>query len=114
MPSCPLEPRLPVSPFSPVAPVAQGLKKSPWIKWVADYAHKNNMNYFTALSHPEVSKFKQCLMHLSFRMRTVCRVLTTSVRVVVKADQGSGVRDGNSSRPSSKAMHSSSDSLEDT
>jgi hypothetical protein len=62
--SCPLEPRLPpISPFSPVAPVAQGSKKSPWIKWVADYAHKNNMDYFTALSHPEVSKFKQCLMH---------------------------------------------------
>ena len=30
--------------------------KSPWIKWVADYAHKNNMNYFEALKDPNVKK----------------------------------------------------------
>ena len=32
----------------------KGTKKSPWIKWVADYAHKNNMNYFEALKDPQV------------------------------------------------------------
>ena len=26
----------------------KGGKKSPWIKWVADYAHKNNLNYFVS------------------------------------------------------------------
>ena len=31
-------------------------RKSPWIKWVADYAHKNNMNYFEALKDPNVKK----------------------------------------------------------
>ena len=34
----------------------KGGKKSPWIKWVADYAHKNNVNYFTALQNPDVKK----------------------------------------------------------
>lgn len=34
----------------------KGEKKSPWIKWVADYAHKNHMNYFEALKDPEVKK----------------------------------------------------------
>ena len=28
----------------------------PWIKWVAEYAHKNNMNYFEALKDPNVKK----------------------------------------------------------
>ena len=34
----------------------KGMKKSPWIKWVADYAHKNHMNYFEALKDPEVKR----------------------------------------------------------
>ena len=34
----------------------KGSKRSPWIKWVADYAHKNNVNYFTALQNPDVKK----------------------------------------------------------
>ena len=36
--------------------MGKGSKKSPWIKWVADYAHKNNMNYFEALKDPDVKK----------------------------------------------------------
>ena len=34
----------------------KGSKRSPWIKWVADYAHKNNLNYFEALKDPNVKK----------------------------------------------------------
>lgn len=34
----------------------KGKSKNPWIKFVADYAHKNNMNYFEALKDPNVKK----------------------------------------------------------
>ena len=47
----------PVDPDSPKAEtMGKGSKRSPWIKWVADYAHKNNMNYFEALKDPDVKK----------------------------------------------------------
>ena len=36
--------------------MGKGSKRSPWIKWVADYAHKNNMNYFEPLKDPDVKK----------------------------------------------------------
>ena len=28
--------------------------QTPWVKHVADYAHKNNLNYFEALKDPKV------------------------------------------------------------
>ena len=34
----------------------KGGKKSPWIKWVAEYAKDNHMNYFEALKDPNVKK----------------------------------------------------------
>ena len=30
--------------------------KSPWIKWVAEYAKQHSMNYFEALKDPDVKK----------------------------------------------------------
>ena len=52
------EPVPDISPPSSPEPdvVGKGIKKSPWIKWVADYAHKNHMNYFEALKDPAVKK----------------------------------------------------------
>ena len=32
----------------------KGAKKTAWVKHVADFAHKNNMNYFEALKDPKV------------------------------------------------------------
>ena len=54
-------PAIPDIPQPPSNPEEKGegkgtKKKSPWIKWVADYAHKNNMNYFEALKDPQVKK----------------------------------------------------------
>ena len=34
----------------------KGSKRSPWIKWVAEYAKDNHMNYFEALKDPNVKK----------------------------------------------------------
>lgn len=39
-----------------VGKVVKGKSKNPRIKFVADYAHKNNMNYFEALKDPNVKK----------------------------------------------------------
>ena len=36
--------------------MGKGGKKSPWIKWVAEYAKDNHMNYFEALKDPNVKK----------------------------------------------------------
>ena len=34
----------------------KGSKKTSWIHHVAEYAHKNNMNYFEALKDPKVKE----------------------------------------------------------
>ena len=34
----------------------KGAKKTAWVKHVADFAHKNNMNYFEALKDPKVKE----------------------------------------------------------
>ena len=34
----------------------KGAKKTAWVKHVADFAHKNNMNYFEALRDPKVKE----------------------------------------------------------
>jgi len=50
-------PSPPSSPDSSKSEAGEGLKKkSPWIKYVADYAHRNNMNYFEALKDPQVKQ----------------------------------------------------------
>ena len=50
-------PSPPSSPDSSKSETGEGLKKkSPWIRYVADYAHKNNMNYFEALKDPQVKQ----------------------------------------------------------
>ena len=50
-------PSPPSSPDSSKSEAGEGLKKkSPWIKYVAEYAHKNNMNYFEALKDPQVKQ----------------------------------------------------------
>ena len=44
----------------PAVPAVSGEEKegagiqTPWVKHVADFAHKNNMNYFEALKDPKV------------------------------------------------------------
>ena len=44
-------------PDSPKAETTgKGSKRSPWIKWVAEYAKQHSMNYFEALKNPEVKK----------------------------------------------------------
>ena len=51
-----IEPSIPVAP--PETPVSEAKEgkgvKSSWVKHVADFAHKNNMNYFEALKDPKV------------------------------------------------------------
>ena len=34
----------------------KGSKRSPWIKWVAEYAKQHGLNYFDALRSPDVKK----------------------------------------------------------
>ena len=34
----------------------KGAKRTSWVKHVADFAHKNNMNYFEALKDPKVKE----------------------------------------------------------
>ena len=55
----------PVTPMVPPPPAAKdpepeisgkGSKKTSWIHHVAEYAHKNNMNYFEALKDPKVKE----------------------------------------------------------
>ena len=36
--------------------MGKGSKRSPWIKWVAEYAKQHSMNYFEALKDPDVKK----------------------------------------------------------
>ena len=36
--------------------IGKGAKKTAWVKHVADFAHKNNMNYFEALKDPKVKE----------------------------------------------------------
>jgi hypothetical protein len=45
-------------PDSPKKPEmgGKGSKKTSWIHHVAEYAHKNNMNYFEALKDPKVKE----------------------------------------------------------
>jgi hypothetical protein len=48
-------PVAPKDPDSPKKPEMSGKgSKTAWVKHVADYAHKNNMNYFEALKDPKV------------------------------------------------------------
>ena len=35
---------------------SKGAKRTAWVKHVADFAHKNNMNYFEALKDPKVKE----------------------------------------------------------
>ena len=55
-PVTPMEPPVaPKDPDSPKKPEMSGKgSKTAWVKHVADYAHKNNMNYFEALKDPKV------------------------------------------------------------
>jgi hypothetical protein len=34
----------------------KGSKKTAWVKHAADFAHKNNLNYFEALKDPKVKE----------------------------------------------------------
>jgi hypothetical protein len=54
-------------PEAPIAPppkeespkletTGKGSKKTSWVKHVADFAHKNNLNYFEALKDPKVKE----------------------------------------------------------
>ena len=44
-------------PDSPKAEMGgKGSRKTSWVKHVADYAHKNGMNYFEALKDPKVKE----------------------------------------------------------
>ena len=36
--------------------IGKGPKRTAWVKHVADFAHKNNMNYFEALKDPKVKE----------------------------------------------------------
>ena len=36
--------------------IGKGAKKTAWVRHVADFAHKNNMNYFEALKDPKVKE----------------------------------------------------------
>ena len=36
--------------------IGKGAKRTAWVKHVADFAHKNNMNYFEALRDPKVKE----------------------------------------------------------
>ena len=50
-----IEPSTPAAPETPVSEAKEGKGvKSSWVKHVADFAHKNNMNYFEALKDPKV------------------------------------------------------------
>ena len=55
-PVTPMEPPVPPKdPDSTKKPEMSGKgSKTAWVKHVADYAHKNNMNYFEALKDPKV------------------------------------------------------------
>ena len=43
-------------PDSPKPEMSGKGSKTAWVKHVADYAHKNNMNYFEALKDPKVKE----------------------------------------------------------
>ena len=47
-----IEPSTPIAPESPVSEKGEGM--TPWVKHVAEFAKKNNMNYFQALKDPKV------------------------------------------------------------
>ena len=51
----PVAPKDPDSPKKPEMG-GKGSKKTSWIHHVAEYAHKNHMNYFEALKDPKVKE----------------------------------------------------------
>ena len=53
-----IEPVTPMIVKEPPEPeiTGKGAKKTAWVKHVADFAHKNNMNYFEALKDPKVKE----------------------------------------------------------
>ena len=56
-----IEPVIPMAPVpkdldSPKAEITGKGAKTAWVKHVAEFAHKNNMNYFTALKDPKVKE----------------------------------------------------------
>ena len=56
IPEAPMVPPPPKEESPKLETTGKGSKKTAWVKHVADYAHKNGMNYFEALKDPKVKE----------------------------------------------------------